>query len=86
MDQNFFKQMIEMNKAAFDSTYEAAINMQDQVEKVTNSLMAQAVWMPKDGRKAMDDWATAYKQGRDEFKKTIDQNYKKAVDYFAQAK
>jgi hypothetical protein len=83
---NFAKQIIDFNKAAFDNTFNAMVILQEQTEKAANTLMDQAAWLPQDGRKAIDDWTTAYKKGRENFKKTVDDNFKKVESYFKAAK
>lgn len=87
MDQKLFlKQMIEVNKTTFDATFDATNKLQEQMETLISGLVAQASWLPKDGEKTIDEWVTAYKTGREEFKKTVDQNFSKVLDYFGEAK
>lgn len=87
MDQKqVLKQMLEMNKTTFDNTFIAISQTQDQIENMTNALIDQATWLPKDGKKAINDWVKAYKEGRDVFKKTVDENFEKVLEYFNGAK
>ena len=41
--------------------------------------------MPAEGKKAVTDWLKAYKRGREEFKVTVDDNYRKVEEYFSGA-
>ena len=77
------KQMIQFNKAAFDNTFNAMTVLQDQAEKMMNSLIEQSAWMPAEGKKALSDWVKAYKRGREDFKAAMDDNYKKVESFFA---
>ena len=77
------KQMIEFQKTTFDNTFSAMVMMQEQAERMANTLLAQATWLPEEGKKAIDDWVKAYKDGRENFKKTVDENFKKVEDFFA---
>ncbi|HOG06543.1 MAG: hypothetical protein M0P04_03175 [Syntrophales bacterium] len=77
------KQMIQFNKAAFDNTFNAMTVLQDQAEKMMNSLIDQSAWMPAEGKKALSDWVKAYKRGREDFKAAMDDNYKKVDAFFA---
>jgi uncharacterized protein YdiU (UPF0061 family) len=87
MDQKqVLKQMLEMNKATFDNTFIAINQTQDQIENMTNILISQATWLPKEGKKAINDWAKAYKEGRDTFKKSMDENFEKVLGFFNEAK
>jgi hypothetical protein len=83
MDQKqVFKQMIDFNKAAFDNSFNAMVMLQEQTEKATNTLLDQATWLPAEGKKAVKDWIKAYKKGRDDFKKAVEENFKKVEDFF----
>jgi len=79
------KQMIEFNKATFDNTFSAMVMLQEQTEAMVNSFMEQANWVPEEGRKVLNEWLASYKKGRNEFKKTVDQSFKKVENYFAEA-
>jgi hypothetical protein len=86
MDQKqIAKQMMEFNKAAFDNTFNAMTILQDQTEKLVFQFMEKASWFPEDGKKAVNDWVNAYKKGREDFKASADESYKKVADYFAKA-
>jgi hypothetical protein len=86
MDQKqIAKQMMEFNKTAFDNTFNAMTILQDQTEKLVFQFMEKAAWFPEDGKKAVNDWVNAYKKGREDFKATADESYKKVNDYFAKA-
>ncbi len=76
------KQMIDLQKATFDSSFQAMVLLQEQTEKMTNTLFEQAFWMPEEGKKVLSGWVKAYKQGRDDFKKVVDQNFKNAEAFF----
>jgi len=77
------KQMIKFNKTAFDNTFDAMTVLQEQMEKMMSGFMEQAPWIPAEGKKAIIDWIKAYKKGRDDFKTTVEDNYKKIEDFFA---
>ncbi len=83
MDQKqVLKQMIDFNKAAFDNTFSALVMLQDQAESSSNTLLAQATWLPKEGKKAIDEWVKTCKTGRETFKKSVDESFKKVEDFF----
>jgi hypothetical protein len=86
MDQKqIAKQMMEFNKTAFDNTFNAMTVLQDQTEKLVFRFLEKAPWFPEDGKKAVNEWVNAYKKGREDFKITADESYKKVTDYFAKA-
>ena len=80
------KQLIQFNKTASDNTFSAMTVLQEQTEKMVNMFLEQqSPWMPAEGKKAVTDWIKAYKRGREDFKATVDDNYKKVEDFFAGA-
>jgi len=84
MDQKqIFKQMIDFQKAAFDNTFNAMVMIQEQTERMASSLLDQATWLPEEGRKVINEWVDAYKNGRETFKTTVDENFKKVEDFLA---
>ena len=80
---NVIKQMVQFNKNAFDHGYNAMDMLQKQNEKMTNSFLDQATWLPEEGKKAVNEWMQLYKKGCNDFKKTADQNYKDVEKLFA---
>jgi polyhydroxyalkanoate synthesis regulator phasin len=77
---DFIKQAIDFNHTSFDSAYDATVLLQDQIEKVATSMLDQASWIPEEGRKAIDNYVDAYKSGRDQYKKYVDESFKKAEE------
>jgi 5'-deoxynucleotidase YfbR-like HD superfamily hydrolase len=87
MDQNqIFKQMIDFNKAAFDNSFCAMAMVHEQTEKMVGNILEQATWLPEEGKKAITEWSNACRKGAEDFKKTVDDNFKKVDDFFATAK
>ncbi len=76
------KQMIEFQKAIFDNSFNAMAMIQDQTERIANMSMEQATWIPEEGKKFVDEWPKAYRLGCEDFKAAVDENFKKAEDFF----
>jgi hypothetical protein len=76
------KQMVQFNKNAFDQGYNAMDMLQKQNEKMTNSFLDQATWLPEEGKKAVNEWMQLYKKGCNDFKRTADQNCKDVEKLF----
>jgi len=84
MDQKqIARQMIQFNKTAFDNSFNAMTMVYEQNQKMVGAFLDQASWLPEEGKKAIADWMNAYKQGGDEFKKLVDDNYQKVEDFFS---
>lgn len=83
MDQKqVFKQMVDFNKAAFTNAFNAMVLVQDQNEALATSLMNQADWLPEEGKKAVREWVEVFKKGRDEYKKAVDEAFRKVEAFF----
>ena len=78
------KQMIHFNKTAFDNSFSAMAMVYQQNEKMVETFLGQAPWMPEEGKKAIKDWMNAYRTGCDDFKKLVDDSYAKVDAYFEQ--
>lgn len=82
MDQKqIFKQMLTFNKASFNNAFNALAMAQEQTETMGKSFVDQATWLPAEGKKAIQDWLDSCKKGREEYKKLIDDGYKKVEAY-----
>ena len=79
------KQMMDFNRTAFENTFGAMCMLQEQSEKMVNSFVEQAEWMPGEGKKAICDMAAMMRKSCVEFKKTMDENFGKVEAYFEQA-
>jgi hypothetical protein len=80
--EKFAKQMIDFQKATFDNTFTAVTMLQDQAERMVNTVIDQATWLPEESRRVIDEMAGAYKKGRTDFKGVIDENFVKMADLF----
>ncbi len=81
MDQKqMIKQMVEFNKTSFNNAFDAMVMIQNQAGQMSEFMLEQASWVPKDGKKAVSEWVSAVKKGREDFKKTVDDNFKKLED------
>lgn len=76
------KQMIDFQKTMFDNTFNAMVLVQEQTERMANTLLEQASWLPAEGRNAISGWVDAFKKGREDFKKGVDENFKRVEDFF----
>ena len=77
------QQMIDFQKTTFNNTFNGMVAFQEQSERMVNVLMEQSVWLPEDGKKAINEWGAAYKKGRDDFKKSVDDNFSKVEGFFS---
>ena len=86
MDQfQTFKQMMQMNKMAFDNNYMMMMSTYEQNKLMLNTFLNQATGMPAEGRKAIEEWLQAYRKGCEELKKMADEGYAMVEKYMSQA-
>ncbi|MBF0475080.1 MAG: hypothetical protein HQK59_04460 [Deltaproteobacteria bacterium] len=81
--QKMLQQMINFNKYMFDNTFNSITMFQEQMEKMSNMFLDQATGMPEEGKRAVTEWVKSYKTARDDFKKVVEDNFKKMEEFFA---
>jgi len=47
-----------------------------------NASLEQATWLPREGRTVFEEWMKACKNGRETFKNTMNENFKKVEAFF----
>jgi len=71
------KQMIDFQRTTFGTSFNAMAMLQEQTEKMFNTSLEQTFWVPEEGRKIVNEWLESYKKGRENFKKAVDENFRK---------
>ncbi len=78
-----FRQMVEFNRMAFESSFNAVTTFQENMEKMANAVLVQNSWLPEEGRKAIEEWVKTYKKGREDFKKAVDESFDRMEAFFS---
>ena len=81
--EKIVKQTIDFQKATFDNTFNAMTMLQEQAERMSSMFLGQTRGLPEEGKKVIGEWVDAYKKGREDFKKSVDESFKKVEDFFA---
>jgi len=81
--EKIVKQTIDFQKATFDNTFNAITMLQEQAERMSDMFLSQTKGLPEEGKKVIGEWVDAYKKGREDFKKSVDESFKKVEDFFA---
>jgi hypothetical protein len=84
--KQMLKQMIDFNKAAFDNAFNTMAILQGQMESVIKTFVDQSTGMTEEGKRAAKEWASIYKKGFEDFKRSVDDNFKKVDSFFQQGK
>ena len=82
MDQKqILKQMLEFNQTSFNNAFNAMTLLQDQFERVANTVLEQAK-LPAEGLKAIENCTETYKSASRTFKQQVDDSYKQVEKAF----
>ena len=69
------KQMVDFQKTAFENAFNTVVLLQEQAERVTNTVLEQTLTLPEQGQKVLAEWTKTCKKSRDEFKKAVEAGY-----------
>ena len=72
-------------QSSFDTTVNTLSMLQDQGEKIINTLLDQGLVAQQEGRKVLNDWVEMGKKGRDEYKRMMKDNLGKLNEFFKSA-
>ncbi len=79
------KQMLEFYKTSFQNSYAAMMMLQEQMERMGNLFLGQMGNLPEDVKKGLAEWNKTYKKSCEDFKKIMDENFKKLEGFFGEA-
>lgn len=72
MDQfTMTKQVLDLQKATFEGMTCSMLMFWEQTEKIFDSFLDQAVWLPEEGRKAFSEWIKINRKGYESFRNTL---------------
>jgi hypothetical protein len=63
------KQMLDFNKTAFDNIFKAMLTIGEQNEKMVNTFLTQATWIPEEGKKTHPELGRCLQQRLPGFQK-----------------
>lgn len=76
MDQSrMSKQVIELQKTAFDSFVSSMLFCWDSTQSLSRALLNQNPWVPEEGKRALVEWAQSGRRVLEDFKRAIDDGY-----------
>ena len=71
------KQMIDYHKAAFESSFNSVLMLQEQTTKALDNILQQSPVIPAQTKAFVNEWTNIYKKATADFKEAADQNYSK---------
>jgi hypothetical protein len=75
-------QLIEGQKTMFNNTYDMLLKIQEQTEKVADTVMTDHAMIPGFDLKHLKGWRDMVKKGQKEFKKAVDEGFKQSEALF----
>lgn len=81
----FTQQVMEFQKTAFENSYNAMLMVQGQMEKMTETFFSSNKLFPEESMKVVQEWLAAFKKAQEEFKKNVDENFKKFESYVTES-
>ncbi len=79
------KQMMDFYKSTFDNSFSAMMMLQEQMERMANLYWGQMGNVPDEVKKGVTEWTKSYKKNCEDFKKVVDDNFKKLESLFQEA-
>ena len=80
------QQLLDFQKNVFENTYNAMVTIQEQSDKITDTIIKENTVISADSKKLIKEWRGVIKKGQNELKKSVDDSFKKAETYLADAK
>lgn len=77
------KKIIDFNKAAFDNTFDAIAVLQYHSEKMMMIFCEKANFFPPEGKRVITEWMEAYKKGKEDFQKSVEDSFNTVESFFA---
>ena len=77
---DFQRQLVEFQKTAFDSTFNALSALQDQQRELMSRLLEGSP-VPGELKQLMDEWGRALETGREQFRDTVDRSFETVESY-----
>ena len=80
------KHMIDFNKTDFYNKFSALKKLHEQTERIVTRFWEDSPKFPEEGKQVISEWMKSYKEGREDFEKRLNDDYKKVEDFFIKSK
>jgi polyhydroxyalkanoate synthesis regulator phasin len=83
MTQNkWAEELVGFMQSSFETTLTTVGTLQNQGEKILNTLLDQGVVAQQEGRKVLTEWISMGKKGSEDYRKLMTENINKVSDFF----
>jgi polyhydroxyalkanoate synthesis regulator phasin len=77
------KQMIDYHKAAFETSFNSVLMLQEQTNKALDNILQQSPLLPEQMKAFINEWTNISKKVTADFKEAVDHNYSKLKEILA---
>jgi len=76
------KQMIDFYKTSFENSFAAMMMLHEQMDRLANLYWGQMVNVPDEVKKGLAEWSKSYRKNCEDFKKVVEDSFKKLEAFF----
>lgn len=76
------KQMIDLQRVSVEGIMSSAVMFWDHAGNIVNSFLAQAAWIPEEGKKACREWIDSNRKGCETLKDAVADGYTNLGKFF----
>lgn len=73
--------LVDFERAAFNNAMKVMVVMVQRSEKVLQSRLNRSNWLPREGKKLVDEWLRTMKKSREDYQRTIDKSFDLVSEY-----
>jgi hypothetical protein len=74
-------QLMEFNKTIFNDTFYTITTIQDNTARLVSGFIGKTPWLSESGKTPINQYLNVYKKGRDDFKVSANENFRKLADF-----
>ena len=77
------QEMMDFYKTSFNNSFNTMMMVQEQMERLGAMYWGQMGNLPEEAKKGVAEWTKSYKKNCEDFKKVMDDGFKKLESYTA---
>jgi len=77
------QEMMDFYKTSFNNSFNTMMMLQEQMERLGAMYWGQMGNLPEEAKKGVAEWTKSYKKNCEDFKKVMDDGFKKLESYTA---
>lgn len=81
-NQTMLSQVVAYQKEVFDTSYDMAVTILNQRDRMVHKVFDQSDFFPESGRKLYDSWRCYFERNQDNCRQYIDDNFDRVKAFF----